>query len=298
VPGDVHDRELRALLAQQEPPLVDLRGLDRGHRGRGRSARDRPEILPHPRQHVRGLHVAHHDQDRVVGPVVGVVEGAQLGGVDALDVGRPADGGPVIRARLEGQRAHRLVHRAVRIVLTPHAALFQDHLALGVDLRGIQQQVPHPIGLDLQNQVQTIGRDVGVVAGHVLGGERILSPAALLDEPGDLAAPASGCALEHEVLEKVGETRRARPLVAGADTIQDLHGHDRVARILLHEQAEPVVERGLDDLELYRRRRRAGRLGESGCADAEGEDESQQPGDANHGDMVASRRAGGAPARS
>ena len=164
---------------------------------------------------------------------------------------------------LERERAHRLVDQPVRVVLGAHPPLLRHHLPLGVDLGGVQEQVPHPVRLDPEHQVELVRRDVGVVAGQVLAGVGVVATAVLLDEAGDLPAAVGGRALEHHVLEEVGQPGRAGPLVARAHPVEDLHRDDRVARVVLHEHPQPVVEGGLGHRELLcrGRRRRLARCG-------------------------------------
>ena len=111
--------------------------------------------------------------------------GSRLGG-DALDVLHPADDGLPVGVRLEGEGADLLAEEAARIVLGPRAALLDDDLALGGDLLGIEQEVLHPIGLEVQHEVELVGGDVDEVRGHVLRGEGVVLAAVLLDEPGEL----------------------------------------------------------------------------------------------------------------
>src|SRR5262249_12647702 len=54
--------------------------------------------------------------------------------------------------------------------------------------------------------------------------------------------------LEHHVLEVVGQPGGPDPLVARAHAVPDLEARDRAPVVLLEEDAEAVVERGVDDL--------------------------------------------------
>ena len=173
-------------------------------------------MLPHHRQRGGRANVSRDDQDRVVGDIVGIVERAQLGPVDTGDVRHPPDDGPAIGVRLERERAHRLVDQPVQVVLRARPALLHHDLPLGVDRGGVEQEMPHPVRLEPEHEVELVGRDVRVVAGQVLRGVGIVAAAVLLDEARDLPAPVGGRPLEHHVLEEVGEPGRPGALVARA----------------------------------------------------------------------------------
>src|SRR5206468_114246 len=82
------------------------------------------------------------------------------------------------------------------------------------DLLGIEEQVLHPVRFEVDHEVQLVGRDVDEVRGDVLRGERVVLAAVFLDEPRELLGPVGRRALEHQVLEEVGDAGRAPLLVA------------------------------------------------------------------------------------
>src|SRR6267143_7205042 len=49
-------------------------------------------------------------------------------------------------------------------------------------------------------------------------------------------------AVEHQMLEQVGETGAAGPLVLRADVIPDVHGDDGRLVVLVHQHGETVLE--------------------------------------------------------
>src|SRR5262249_25813456 len=142
---------------------------------------------------------------------------------------------------------------AVGIVLDPAPPLFRHHLTLGLDLLGIEEEIAHPVRLQPQDEVDAVGRDVHVVRGDVVGGERVVLAAVLLHGLGQLALAVRRRALEHHVLEEVGKPGGAGSLVAGTHAVPRLHRGDGVAVILEDQDAEAVVERSLR----YRRRLRS-----------------------------------------
>src|SRR5262249_38658743 len=81
------------------------------------------EGLAGPGDHPRRVHVARHHEEGVAGNVVAVVEGAQLGRVDAFDVAHPSDHRPAIGMRLVGGGEELLREIAVGVVLDATAPL-------------------------------------------------------------------------------------------------------------------------------------------------------------------------------
>jgi hypothetical protein len=58
-------------------------------------------------------------------------------------------------------------------------------------------------------------------------------------------------ALEHEVLEQVGEPCVARPFILGSDVIPEVDGHDRTAVVLVQQHVETVGERVLGERDVH-----------------------------------------------
>ena len=143
--------------------LVYERRLDRVHGGWGGAAGELAEGLAGAGDHALRIHVACHDEQGVVGHVVAVVEDAQLGGIDALDVAHPPDHRPAIGMRLVGGGEELLGEIAIGIVLDAAPPLLRHHLPLGLDLLGIEEEVAHPVRLQPQDEVDAVGRDVHVV---------------------------------------------------------------------------------------------------------------------------------------
>src|SRR5216110_2155791 len=207
---------------------------------RSGEALDPLERLPRPE-------VADGDDQHVVRDVVCPVEGADLLGRDPGDVFAPADDREAVGVRPESERGHLLTEEPARVVVGARPPLLEDHLALRVDLLGVEQEVLHAVGVELDHEIELVRGDVDEVRGDVMRGERVVLAAVLLDEPGELATSVGGCALEHHVLEEVRDPGRATRLVARAHPIPDLEGHDRAAVVLQQQHPQPVVERLRDD---------------------------------------------------
>jgi hypothetical protein len=99
-----------------------------------------------------------------------------------------------------------------------------------------------------------IGCDVG-------GGERIAAAADFGDEAIEFARRMARRALEHQVLEKMGNPRFARRLIGTAHLVPDHMGDDGCAMIGYHHDLKPIVEH---EMLGYRRLGLHGLLGQNG----------------------------------
>jgi hypothetical protein len=134
-------------------------------------------------------------------------------------------------------------HPAVRLVLTlpllvlHHAALALEHRL--VDLRPQESQA---VRLEKQRALEGRSRHVLEEVGAVLAGGAVAVVRAQVVHR--FAEPAGMVlrAVEEEVLEQVREAGLARPLVARADRIVEVHPHDGHRVVGVDQQCEPVVE--------------------------------------------------------
>ena len=185
----------------------------RQRRGQVRVRRDAAEVLLDGRTDPVGLHVADHGQDRVVRRVV---QPEELG--DVLDRGRVevlhrSDRRVVVGVlgRVD-RRQHLLVPRAVRPVVVRPALLVLDDLALVVEVllaEGVEKRA-HPVRLEPQRELELVRRHRLEVVRPVQPGRAVHRPAGGLDERDVLRLPDVRGALEHHVLEQVGEAGLAR----------------------------------------------------------------------------------------
>jgi hypothetical protein len=114
----------------------------------------------------------------------------------------------------------RLGQQGVDVVLghvQAHQDLFEDHLALGVDLVGPEGRLGEDVAQDVEAHVDPVGGQPGVVRGVLPGGEGVHLAAHHVDRLGDLAGDCAGGALEQQVLEEVRRPGQLGGLVAPAD---------------------------------------------------------------------------------
>ena len=149
--ADVDDRDARVRFVHLDATLAQLRRLDRVHRWRRGAAGDLAEGLSRAGEHSARVHVPCHDEEGVVGEIVAIVEGTKLARIDALDIAHPADHRPAVGMRLVGRGEEFLREVTVGVVLGARPALFRHHLSLRIDLLRIEQQLPHPVGLDAED---------------------------------------------------------------------------------------------------------------------------------------------------
>jgi hypothetical protein len=142
------------------------------------------------------------------------------------------------------ERLHLLVPGAVRLVVDAPAALVLHDVALVVELllgHG-GQQARHAIGLEPQGELQLVAGQGLEVVGSVEPGARVQGATGRLHEAEVLALLHVRRALEHHVLEQVGEARLAGLLVPAADVVPEVDRHERRAGVAREDDAQPVVQ--------------------------------------------------------
>ena len=85
------------------------------------------------------------------------------------------------------------------------------------------------------------------IGGDVVVGEGVVLAAVPRNDLGELAWRDRLGALEHQMLEEMGNAGRAARLVGGADLVPDHLGHDRSAMVGDDQDLKTVAEREFDD---------------------------------------------------
>ena len=150
-------------------------------------------------------------------------------------------------------RGHQLlVERAVGPVVVRLALLVLDDVPLVVEvlLRERIEQRAHPIGLEPQAELDLVGRQRLEVVRAVEERRRVADAASTLDEGHVLGLRDVAAALEHEVLEEVGEAGLAGLLVLRADVVPEVDRDDRGDPIGSDDDAEAVVEGALAEADV------------------------------------------------
>ena len=128
-----------------------------------------------------------------------------------------------------------------------HVLLVGEHL-----LVELVEQEAHPITLQPQRQLELIGRQVLEIVGAIETGGAVHERCAGALEVLEVHVLADVTrALEHHVLEQVGETGAARGLLGRADVIPNIHADDGEAAVLVEDHLETVRELVLLVVELH-----------------------------------------------
>ena len=253
VPRQEQARQLHAIGDRLLLDAVEnrRRRVDRRHRLAGRHV---AEPLLDQLAGAGDVDVAGDHEARVAGHVVGAEEPRDVLEARRGEIFHRSDRRPAIR--MSGRIEHRrqLDERlAVRLVVDALTLLVLDNIALAVDLVGrlVVEEEAHAIGLEEQRQLERVRGDVLVIVGAIVGGRAVVVAAGGLEPVVELAFRHVHRSFEHDVLEEMREAGAAGPLVARADVIPDVHGHDRHARVAMqdHVQAVGQLELGVGNRE-------------------------------------------------
>ncbi|MDT4833465.1 hypothetical protein FQZ97_670730 [compost metagenome] len=166
---------------------------------------------------------ARHDQHRVVGLVVLVIEGAQLRDVDVFNVGAGADGVLAVAVPLERHGLH-LLHQDAEGAVFAAFHFVADHGHFRIQVFLGDQGIDHGVGLPAQVPLEGVG--VGGEAGEIVGavaGGRTVGLQAPAGEFAHGVARGRG-ALEQHVFQQVGHAGLAVVLVARAHQVGHVDG--------------------------------------------------------------------------
>jgi hypothetical protein len=119
--------------------------------------------------------------------------------------------------------------------------LFDDG-DLVLDVVVVQAQAPHPVGLEVETELEGVGRELLVVVGVVGAGAAVHDPAVAGHELVVLALLQGHRPFEHEVLEEVGEAGHPLRLGPEADVVDDGDRHGRGRRVGHEHDPETVSE--------------------------------------------------------
>jgi hypothetical protein len=127
------------------------------------------------------------------------------------------------------------------VVVRPALLVLHD-LALVVEVLLVErvEQGPHPVGLEPQGELGLVRRQRLVVVRPIEPGAAVHRPAGALDQGHVLGLGDVPRALEHDVLEQVGEARLPDDLVLRPDVVPEVDRHHRGEPIDRDDQAEPI----------------------------------------------------------
>ena len=225
-------------------PLVGGHRLGEAGSRRDVPGRDRPEVSLDHAHRLVGVEVTGQAEDRVARGVVGgeeggrVVEGRgfQFGEVPVAVVG--------VGERAERDRGKR-DPREPAVGAIEHVdadlLLHDGDLVLQVLLRDARGA--HPVGLEEQGELQRPGREQLEVVRVVGMRAAVECAAGALDVLRVLGLADVLAALEHQVLEEVGEPRPPLRLAAKPHVVVDAHAHDGGRLVGSQHDPKPVAQR-------------------------------------------------------
>ena len=222
-----HDKCDLRLALEEEAAFAFLLRLHRGDRFRFRSTRNRFEQLFDRGEQAVGFDVAHHDEGRIIGRIIGVVMPLQVVQGHCIQVVEPADHRPMVGMAEIGLGEEGFDECALRVILRAQASFFFHDFSFRRQLLHVEHEPLHPVGFHLQGQLDAVCREIFEVGGEVLAREGVVDSAVLANKAGEGALGIFHGALEHHMFQHVGEACPAHDFVARADLVPDLDGGHR-----------------------------------------------------------------------
>jgi hypothetical protein len=122
--------------------------------------------------------------------------------------------------------------------------LLEHHIPLGLEIALAKQGTAYEVGEDLDRQREVGVEDMSLIAGVIPTGEGIEPAPADLELQGELPRRPPLGAFEHHVLEQVGDTQLAGPLVRTGGAHVNADRRRAHARQPFGEDNQPVRRRG------------------------------------------------------
>ncbi|CAM3278608.1 hypothetical protein SPZE110945_14855 [Sphingomonas zeae] len=251
------------------------RFLNGDARDRGRRALDLREILVDPAVQLRGIEIARHHQHRIVRPVIGGVERANIVDARRLQFLQATDARPRIGVHRIGELG--IIDGEQLAIGLGEGALAQlllHHVAFAGEALGLDDQRGHAIRLGEQQALQVVGRHHLEIIGVIVGSRGVVVAADILGQAIHLFGDEVARRLEHEMLEHVCKARATLGIVLRPDIIPDLDrdvGRRGVANGIDTQAVRQGARREIDGLYALRarwlRRLRPGQRGKGGNAE-------------------------------
>ncbi len=144
---------------------------------------------------------------------------------------------------VEGQGGQvRPEEQAIGLVLHVDANFLFHHVALVVQVLLGEIQVAHAVGFQPEDGLEGGNRRLGYVIGVVIAGGTVEGATAALDNLHETAFGSLGCALEHHVLEQVGEASASPGLQAKTHVIHDGQAKSGRAVVFRYHQGQAIFQ--------------------------------------------------------
>ena len=220
-------------------PRARARPAARGRLGRGAIE---PALALEHREQLVVIHVARGGDHEVATVVPGAVQASEIVGGEGGQGGGAAEDGVAVGVTRPELGRVQLEHEIVRRVLDA-VDLLEDHVALGFEVALPEERPPREIGEDLDRERQIGVERMRLVAGIVAAGEGVEAPAPHLELERQLLGRTPLGALEHHVLEQMGDAHLLAALVGARRAYVESRRRRADARQLLGEDDEPVRQR-------------------------------------------------------
>jgi len=163
------------------------------------------------------LHVPSQHERRIVRRVIASEVRAGALERDRVQVGHEAHGVPPVRTCHESEQVQLLVHGRQHIVVDAQAAFLFDYAALLLEILSRQKEVLHPVGLEVEDEVERLRWKVVQINREVARGEAVGRSPCPFDQVVERAGAVLLAPVEHHVLEKVCDAGVANLFVPEPD---------------------------------------------------------------------------------
>ena len=247
-PAECHRRGRRERVDVLVAALGGRRRLVEVGALRDGTARDVGEVRLHQGHRLVGVEVAADRENGVARRVVAVEEVAGVLDRRALQVLEPAVAVVGVGERLEQQRRQRQPREAaVRLVQDVDPDLLLHHRDLVGEVLLVHGGRTHPVGLEEQRALEGVRRQRLVVVRVVETGGAVQGAAGGLHVLDVVHLSQRRRALEHQVLEEVGEPGASLGLRPDADVVVDSDCHHRGRPVRCEHDAQAVAQGGAFD---------------------------------------------------
>ncbi len=209
-----------------------------------------PKIFFYSGKRVVGIEIAHERDDGIVRSVIDAKEILHVLDGRGVQVGHGSDHRVFVSEIIVGQAVYIEFGAAVGLIVNSLAALFLHGVALVIEIRLIDIQRAHAIGLEKKSQIELIFRQLLEVSGAVFGGGAVHVAAVVEDQHEMLALADILRALKHHVLEEMRVAGMAGAFVAAAHVVRNVNRVNGRAVIGDENYAEAVIEFCVAQIEL------------------------------------------------
>ena len=200
------------------------------------------EEAAHQRLYLIAGHVTGDHQGGIPRHIKAVIPAARLLRLQLGQQRTPADDRVGITGTRPGHRLEFFPGQGIGVVVGTGAALFQHHLQLPVKLVVVDLQVAQSLRFQFQRQRQPRRLVLLEIGGVVITGESIVTAPIAGHQFGEVPRSQSLGALEHHVLEHMGQTRFIGRFVDAAGLEPDHHGHHGCPVILTDQHFQAVIQ--------------------------------------------------------